>query len=206
MFALIKRFLQSAAIACAAALLAPAHAAVVNFSAPADNATQNTTFADGVFSTNLGPAADGFFTINSTTAFNGYGQDGEYITFNSGVTFNSLVLDRYCGCTDDSTSVTVSLFDSSAGSLASQIWNSSDGAQTLTFDTSNVSKVLLNIASPNSNDLYGGGRTNVSFYRVSDITYSVAAIPEPETYATLLVGLSLVGFVARRRRRSFLAA
>ena len=195
MFALIKRFLQSAAIACAAALLAPAHAAVVNFSAPADNATQNTTFADGVFSTNLGPAADGFFTINSTTAFNGYGQDGEYITFNSGVTFNSLVLDRYCGCTDDSTSVTVSLFDSSAGQLASQIWNSSDGARTLTFDTPNVSKVLFNIADPNR-----------SWYRVSDITYSVAAIPEPETYATLLVGLSLVGFVARRRRRSFLAA
>ena len=99
MFALIKRFLQSAAIACAAALLAPAHAAVVNFGASAG--TQNTSFADGLFSTNLGPFADGFYTVNNTTAFNGYGQDGEFITFTSGVMLNSLVLDNYCGCIYD---------------------------------------------------------------------------------------------------------
>ena len=205
MFMSIKRFLHAAAIASAAMLLAPAHAAVVNFNAPADNSTQNTTFADGVFSTNLGPYADGFYTINNTTAYNGYGQDGEYITFNSVVTLSSLVLDSY-GSSFDSTSVMVSLFDSSAGLLASQIWNNSGSAQTLTFDTSDVSKVSFNITSSTSTDPYGGGRTNVSFYHVGDITYNVAAVPEPETYAMLIVGLSVVGFVARRRKRSALAA
>ena len=30
----------------------------------------------------------------------------------------------------------------------------------------------------------------------------VVAIPEPETYALLMAGLGVVGFVARRRRKS----
>ena len=34
----------------------------------------------------------------------------------------------------------------------------------------------------------------------------VAAIPEPETYAMLLAGLGLMGFVARRRQRKFAVA
>ena len=32
---------------------------------------------------------------------------------------------------------------------------------------------------------------------------TVSPIPEPETYATLLVGLGLVGFMARRRKQIF---
>lgn len=31
------------------------------------------------------------------------------------------------------------------------------------------------------------------------VTFSVAAVPEPETYAMLLAGLGLMGFIARRR-------
>lgn len=33
-----------------------------------------------------------------------------------------------------------------------------------------------------------------------DLGYTVVAVPEPETYAMLLAGLSLIGFIARRRR------
>jgi hypothetical protein len=31
---------------------------------------------------------------------------------------------------------------------------------------------------------------------------SVAAVPEPETYAMLLAGLGVMGFIARRRNKS----
>ena len=37
-------------------------------------------------------------------------------------------------------------------------------------------------------------------------TSTVSAIPEPETYAMLLAGLGLMGFVARRRQRNLAAA
>jgi len=33
-----------------------------------------------------------------------------------------------------------------------------------------------------------------------DVTLTVAAVPEPETYALMFAGLALVGFAARRRR------
>ncbi|MGB4813162.1 MAG: PEP-CTERM sorting domain-containing protein [Methylophilaceae bacterium] len=33
----------------------------------------------------------------------------------------------------------------------------------------------------------------------SALTFSVAAVPEPETYAMMLLGIGLVGFVARRK-------
>jgi len=41
---------------------------------------------------------------------------------------------------------------------------------------------------------------------VSFDSHQVAAIPEPETYAMLLAGLGLMGFVARRRQRKLAAA
>lgn len=42
-----------------------------------------------------------------------------------------------------------------------------------------------------------------NYYAVSEIqAFGVAAIPEPETYALMLAGLGLVGFMAKRRRRA----
>lgn len=46
----------------------------------------------------------------------------------------------------------------------------------------------------------GGGDGNTSFYVSSLDVTPVAAIPEPETYALMIAGLGLVGFMARRRK------
>ncbi|MEI6724167.1 MAG: PEP-CTERM sorting domain-containing protein, partial [Betaproteobacteria bacterium] len=45
-------------------------------------------------------------------------------------------------------------------------------------------------------DTTGGGQINTGI----DNLRTAAAIPEPETYAMMLAGLSLLGFVARRRK------
>lgn len=45
---------------------------------------------------------------------------------------------------------------------------------------------------------HDGVSGNPVFY--GDATVAVAAVPEPETYAMLLAGLGLLGFVARRRK------
>ena len=55
-----------------------------------------------------------------------------------------------------------------------------------------------------------GGPANVDFYSEGTIdayakityNYTTAPVPEPETYAMLLAGLGLVGFIARKRKAS----
>ena len=45
----------------------------------------------------------------------------------------------------------------------------------------------------------------VATYNPHDVTLTVAAVPEPETYALMFAGLALVGFAARRRQAASIA-
>ena len=58
------------------------------------------------------------------------------------------------------------------------------GVNTLTFTVTNLAR-------------NGGNPTGL---RVEFLDSSVTAVPEPETYALMLAGLGIIGFVARRRR------
>lgn len=60
------------------------------------------------------------------------------------------------------------------------------GPVTFDFPITNPNQILLNVAS-------------ASFY--FGTAPDVLVVPEPETYAMILAGLGLLGFVARRRRR-----
>jgi hypothetical protein len=51
-----------------------------------------------------------------------------------------------------------------------------------------------------TNGVAGAGGTMQGTYPISQSI--TAAVPEPETYAMMLAGLGLLGFVARRRRTS----
>jgi len=63
----------------------------------------------------------------------------------------------------------------------------------------------INLAGLNSTDgiLFHAIWTGASDGAESFFVVGTPAIPEPETYAMMLAGLGLLGFVARRRRQSF---
>jgi hypothetical protein len=56
----------------------------------------------------------------------------------------------------------------------------------------------LTFAAPHLKVLFAGG--DVGNGHGSLLSQTIPAIPEPETYAMMLAGLGLLGFVARRRR------
>jgi len=82
-----------------------------------------------------------------------------------------------------------------------------DGSTLFTFPYVTIEDVLLLDANTllviNDNNFpYGGGRElasdNTEVLRIGLIN----PVPEPETYAMLLAGLGLLGFVSRRRKRN----
>lgn len=91
------------------------------------------------------------------------------------------------GYTEEGTSVTFTGLLATGGSVM-QSFNVADGAaQTFSF-------------SPNFSNLSAVTWSNeANFHQFDNIT--VAAVPEPETYALMLSGLSLVAFAARRRSK-----
>jgi hypothetical protein len=68
--------------------------------------------------------------------------------------------------------------------------------------------VAGNLNVPLTFDYTGPAFTNASFYfayeadtfRVQNIAYTLAPVPEPETYAMLLAGLGVVALIVRRRK------
>jgi hypothetical protein len=161
----------------------------------------STSWADGTFSTNLsGDYADGFYPVSGSSAYNGYGQNGEYILFNNLVTLNSLSLigGRSGGCcTLNPDSVIVSLYDG-ASFLGSQTDASLGDWETLIFNVADVNKIEFDFTGGDVN-YYEDGRT-VAWYVVDNVTYNgLGQVPEPGTGAE--IGTVLAGVIALILRR-----
>jgi len=102
-------------------------------------------------------------------------------------------------------------------STAGYLWNTGVGASSWSWGGTNYTDGVLEnyTTGPGGSDsisLIHGGPVYVSLAlkTTNDNLYpswgsfhvNVSAIPEPETYAMLLAGLGLMGFVARRRQRT----
>ena len=59
-----------------------------------------------------------------------------------------------------------------------------------------------NLVSLQFQDSASGGFLSAPGFGVDNINLDPSAVPEPETYAMMLAGLGLLGFVARRRKRA----
>lgn len=65
-----------------------------------------------------------------------------------------------------------------------------------------ISTYFGNAASNNGQEFVNNPYGNYTTFTASALSaVSIAAVPEPETYAMMLAGLGMVGFLARRRRR-----
>lgn len=89
-------------------------------------------------------------------------------------------------------------FDTAGKSRTNMGWKT----ETLNFNATSSSTILSFKSLSTDNLYYGPVLDNVSVAAVASFAAaaSAAPVPEPETYAMMLAGLGLVGFMARRKK------
>ena len=92
--------------------------------------------------------------------------------------------------------------DASANALQNAIWFLEGEIGSV----SGQANTWKNMGLANGTTLYGVRVMNVVTLSGGIAQDQLVMIPEPETYAMLLAGLGLMGFVARRRQRKLAAA
>lgn len=98
-------------------------------------------------------------------------------------------------------------FSLSTGSFANvgTAWPGFDGGYSVNFNGSNANVSFAQLAYLDTaiGDSLSNGGTNWSIAGLNagdSLSITVAAVPEPETYALLLSGLGMVGWLSRRRK------
>jgi len=189
-----------------------AHAAVVPF---LEN--PSTGWLDGTMTHNLSEYYDdGFYNTGDgpTKAFNGYGQNGLSILFDTDVTLDSLTLGNCYRCSVSAAptakTLTVTLFGGRGGLLASQTIVPTDAMSLLTFGTPGVRTATFTFTGGVYD--YFADRRTVAFYSLVDVKYSsktdlgdpvetpVSSIPDAATWLMMIAGFGLVGSGMRRHR------
>jgi hypothetical protein len=168
-----------------------ADASTLIFSGDAQGTSPYTSFADGTLSPN------GFFHFGVPTQALTGSQNGTKIFFTTPVELNSLTLSAVPDTnTQSPTTITVLTFDSSNNQLGSQTVSPFG---VLTFNEMGVSTVEFDFTRDD------GGLT--ASYLVSNVSYTVTAVPEPSTWAMMILGFVSIGTMTyRRRKRAAIAA
>ena len=78
----------------------------------------------------------------------------------------------------------------------------SEGSSVSHLDDQNPALAGMMMLSASDTGPYARDYSSVEVGMLADLGYAVAIVPEPETYAMMLAGLSMLGWVARRRRKA----
>jgi len=76
------------------------------------------------------------------------------------------------------------------------------GASSFPGDSFSLSGLAAGVYSVVVSGTIGSGSSPLPNLAILGMSYTVTAVPEAETYAMMLAGLGVVGFVAARRRRA----
>ena len=79
-------------------------------------------------------------------------------------------------------------------------WSGGSSISHTDDDSLTLAGTMMNAAGPMGPWPRDYSKIEVAMMR--DLGYSVVAVPEPESYAMMLAGLSLLGVIARRRRKA----
>lgn len=160
---------------------------VVNYFSAVNASSNHSTVANGASNADASSGAalftDAMDKFGQTSGFKSTGKfDGSYAAGTGVLAGQAKALPFYM--------VTTSSNDNFAKSTMTAFGFDVDGDGVVEFD---------------NNGAIAGGTSEIGLWTLQDnlLTYSVAAaVPEAETYAMMLAGLGLVGFMVRRRRNA----
>ena len=156
------------------------------------------------------PASSGWTVSDGTVDLIGAGGadlipgNGQYVDLD-GSTSNSGLFSNNVNLAGGTTyTLSFDLGGSHRGTAETVNVNFGSTAASYTLSSADPFSTLSLNFTPGSNGSYGISYLNVGGDNVGALldNVSVSAVPEPETYAMLLAGLGLMGFIARRRKTS----
>jgi len=181
--------------------LLPAAAAAIAFGTPA--IANSLTFQGVTFETQAIDSDTLQFSILNATSATGDWAGVDHLN-----AFSMKDIGNVTGATISPANFTVSAFELNTGGCVGGAsggicFTASPSPLALTADMSwiiDFTGTGLTFASPHLKVLFSGGDVGNGHGSLLS-TNITPAIPEPETYAMMLAGLGLLGFVARRRRQ-----
>jgi probable HAF family extracellular repeat protein len=188
---------------------------VVGFSQTTGDVSQHATLWNGTAKTDLG-AAGGLYSvanaINDAGNVVGYSLNtngNEHAILWSGTT--STILGTLGGTESgafaiNNTGQVVGYASTGNGAFHATLWTGTTATDLNSFlDASSVSAGWVVIRAYGVNDngwIVGDANNTITGETHGFLLSTVASVPEPETYAMMLAGLGLVGFMARGRKRN----
>ena len=146
----------------------------------------------------LGAPDNQFVSLPGVSDTSGTPFPGAYVEVSFGSNFGPNTLLNIWELGDTQESAQVFLWGNNGGNV--QFTFTRDTSNLISFDLSGYATALADIGGTSFTKVGIGGRDELGASKGFDLdAVSISPVPEPETYAMLMAGLGLIGFMVRRR-------